>query len=214
MSDSGIVNNRTWLFETFILLYLLRFIHFFYKVFVKVKNRISRVVTRSGDQGQTGLADGSRVSKDSARIDAIGQVDELNSVIGLVISEGLPEKMRQELQAIQNELFNIGGELAVVKTSLITEEKLVVVEKLAEEYNQELPPLRDFILPGGTKTAALCHLARSVCRRAERAVVALGKQENISPVLYQYLNRLSDLLFIVARVANKMANESDIFWKK
>ncbi len=179
-----------------------------------MKNRISRVVTRSGDQGQTGLADGSRVSKDSARIDAIGQVDELNSVIGLVISEGLPEKMRQELQAIQNELFNIGGELAVVKTSLITEEKLVVVEKLAEEYNQELPPLRDFILPGGTKTAALCHLARSVCRRAERAVVALGKQENISPVLYQYLNRLSDLLFIVARVANKMANESDIFWKK
>lgn len=181
---------------------------------MKVKNRISRVVTRSGDQGTTGLADGSRVSKDSARMDAIGQVDELNSVIGLVISEGLPEKMRQELQAIQNELFNIGGELAVVKTSLITEEKVLVLEKLVEEYNAELPPLRDFILPGGTKTAALYHLARSVCRRAERAIVALGKQEDISPVLYQYLNRLSDLFFIYARVANKMADESDIFWKK
>lgn len=179
-----------------------------------MKNRISRVVTRSGDQGTTGLADGSRVSKDSARIDAIGQVDELNSVIGLVISEGLPEKMRQELQAIQNELFNIGGELAVVKTSLMTEDKVVVLEKLVEKYNDKLPPLRDFILPGGTKTAALCHLARSVCRRAERAIVVLGKQGDVSPVLYQYLNRLSDLFFIVARVANQMADQSDIFWKK
>ena len=179
-----------------------------------MKNRISRVVTRSGDQGQTGLADGSRVWKDSTRIDAIGQVDELNSVIGLLISEGLTEKMRQEMQAIQNELFNMGGELAVVTTALMTEEKLLVIEKLAEEYNKELPPLRDFILPGGTRTAALCHLARSVCRRAERSVVALGKQENVSPVLCQYLNRLSDLFFIVARVANKMADQTDIFWKK
>lgn len=179
-----------------------------------MKNRISRVVTRSGDRGTTGLADGSRVSKDNIRVDAIGQVDELNSVIGLVISEGLPEKMRQELQTIQNELFNIGGELAVVKTSLMTKEKVLVLEKVVEEYNRKLPPLRDFILPGGTKTAALCHLARSVCRRAERTIVALGKQEDISPVLYQYLNRLSDLFFIVARVANKMADQSDIFWKK
>ena len=179
-----------------------------------MKNRISRVVTRSGDHGTTGLADGSRVSKDSARIDAIGQVDELNSVIGLLVSEGLPDKMRQELQAIQNELFNIGGELAVVKTSLMTEDKVLVLEKLVEVYNDELPPLRDFILPGGTKTAALCHLARSFCRRAERAIVALGKQENISPVLYQYLNRLSDLFFVYARVANQLANQTDIFWKK
>ena len=135
-------------------------------------------------------------------------VDELNSVIGLLVSEGLSDKMRQELQAVQNELFNIGGELAVVKTSLMTEDKVLVLEKLVEEYNDELPPLRDFILPGGTKTA------RSVCRRAERAIVALGKQENISPVLYQYLNRLSDLFFVYARVANQLANQSDIFWKK
>lgn len=179
-----------------------------------MKNRISRVVTRSGDQGQTGLADGSRVSKDSARIDAIGQVDELNSVIGLVIAEGLPEKMKLELLTVQNELFNIGGELAVVKTTIMTEDKVRFLENLIEEYNDDLPPLCDFILPGGSKTAALLHLARSVCRRAERAVVALGKQENISPVLYQYLNRLSDLFFVVARVANKSANQSDIFWKK
>ncbi len=187
---------------------------FFCKVFVKVKNRISRIVTRSGDQGLTGLADGSRVWKDSARITAIGEVDELNSVIGLLISEGLPEKMRQELQAIQNELFNIGGELAMVTTALMTEEKLLVIEKLVEEYNGSLPPLRDFILPGGTRTAALCHLARSVCRRAERTVVALGKQENISPVLCQYLNRMSDLFFVYARAANKMADQTDIFWIK
>lgn len=179
-----------------------------------MKNRISRVVTRTGDKGQTGLADGSRVSKDSARIDAIGQVDELNSVIGLVISEGLPEKMKQELQLIQNELFNMGGELAIVPTALMTEDKVSIIEKLVEDYNENLPALRDFILPGGTKTAALYHLARSVCRRVERAVVALGKQENISPVLYQYLNRLSDLFFIYARVANKMADQTDIFWKK
>lgn len=179
-----------------------------------MKNRISRVVTRSGDLGQTGLADGSRVSKDSARIEAIGQVDELNSVIGMVISEGLPEKMTNELHSIQNDLFNMGGELAIVSRALITEEKLLVIEKLAEEYNDELPPLREFVLPGGTKTAALCHLARSVCRRAERAVVALGKQEKVSPVLCQYLNRLSDLFFIYARVINKMTDQTDIFWKK
>ena len=179
-----------------------------------MKNRISRVVTRSGDQGQTGLADGSRVSKDSARIDAIGQVDELNSVIGLVISEAVTEKMKEELQSIQNELFNMGGELAIVKTSLMMEDKVLAIDELVENYNNELPPLREFILPGGTKTAGLFHLARSVCRRAERSLVSLGKQESISPVLYQYLNRLSDLFFVYARVANKMAGQSDIFWKK
>lgn len=132
-----------------------------------MKNRISRVVTRSGDQGTTGLADGSRVSKDNLRIDAIGQVDELNSVIGLLVSEGLSDKMRQELQAVQNELFNIGGELAVVKTSLMTEDKVLVLEKLVEEYNDELPPLRDFILPGGTKTACFmssCQKRLQTCR--------------------------------------------------
>ena len=111
--------------------------------------------------------------------------------------------MKLELLTVQNELFNIGGELAVVKTTIMTEDKVRVLENLIEEYNDDLPPLSDFILPGGSKTAALLHLARSVCRRAERAVVALGKQENISPVLYQYLNRLSDLFFIVARIANK-----------
>lgn len=179
-----------------------------------MKNRISRVVTRTGDQGKTGLADGSRVSKDSARIDAIGQVDELNSVIGLVISEAVTEKMKEELQSIQNDLFNMGGELAIVKTSLMMEDKVLAIDELVENYNNELPPLREFILPGGTKTAALFHLARSVCRRAERSLVSLGKQESISPVLYQYLNRLSDLFFVYARVANKMAGQSDIFWKK
>lgn len=179
-----------------------------------MKNRISRVVTRTGDQGQTGLADGSRVTKDSARINAIGQVDELNSVIGLVISEAVTEKMKEELQSIQNELFNMGGELAIVKTSLMMEDKVLAIDELVENYNNELPSLREFILPGGTKTAALFHLARSVCRRAERSLVSLGKQESISPVLYQYLNRLSDLFFVYARVANKMAGQSDIFWKK
>ncbi len=180
----------------------------------KVGHRISKVVTRTGDRGETGLANGSRVPKDSLRIVAIGDVDELNSIIGLVVSENEVTDMNAELQIVQNELFNLGGELALGKHALIDEERVIRLEEWICFRNEKLLPLREFILPGGSRTAALLHLARSVCRRAERSVVALGRTEDISPVLQRYLNRLSDLLFVYARLANQLEKRSDVFWKK
>lgn len=171
-------------------------------------------MTRTGDFGETGLADGSRVWKDSVRIDALGDVDELNSIIGLVICEGVSEKIAVELQLIQNELFNFGSELASNGKVLLEKKQIDHIEGLICFYNDSLPPLREFILPGGSRSAALFHLARSVCRRAERSVVALAKEEKISQILMQYLNRLSDLFFIYARIANHSANRSDIYWKR
>lgn len=177
-------------------------------------NRISKVVTRTGDAGETGLANGRRVGKDCLRIHAIGEVDELNSMIGLVVCKSLCEEVKTQLQQVQNDLFGLGGELAGSGNILLGKNQVLRIENAVLYFNRDLSPLKEFVLPGGSEEASLLHLARSICRRAERSVVALGKEENISPVPVQYLNRLSDLLFVMARLANKLANHPDVFWKK
>lgn len=181
-----------------------------------MSNRISAIVTKKGDTGETSLANGSRVAKDCLRIQAIGDVDELNSVIGLAISEDVANIINTELISVQNELFRLGAELATPEQEkpFIAENEVRRIEKQIQSANHELPPLKEFILPGGTRLAARLHLARSVCRRAERNTVALAREEKISPVLIKYLNRLSDLLFVSARLANQSANRPDIYWKK
>lgn len=177
-------------------------------------NRISKVITRTGDAGETGLADGRRVGKDSLRIHAIGEVDELNSMIGLAVCKSVCEEVKTELRQIQNDLFGLGGKLAGSVNVSLGEKQVLRIENAALHFNRNLPPLKEFVLPGGSEEASLLHLARSICRRAERSVVALGKEENISPVSVQYLNRLSDLLFVLARLANLLASRPDVFWKK
>ena len=177
-------------------------------------NRISKVVTRTGDTGETGLADGRRVGKDSLRINAIGEIDELNSMIGLIVCKSISEEVKTELQQVQNDLFGLGGELAGSRNIRIGEKQVLRVENAALYFNRNLPPLKEFVLPGGSEEASLLHQARSICRRTERSIVALRKEEEISPVSIQYLNRLSDLLFVLARLANKLANRPDVFWEK
>ncbi len=183
---------------------------------MKMADRISDVVTRAGDTGKTGLADGSRVSKGSSRINAIGDVDELNSVIGVVVSETVFKDIHTDLIPIQNELFSVGAELAgAAPESFFLDEKHVErIERRIRSVNDGLSPLKEFILPGGSRCAALLHLARSVCRRAERSVVVLSGEDEISPVLIKYLNRLSDFFFVYARLANQLANRPDIYWEK
>lgn len=176
-------------------------------------NRLSKIATRTGDDGSTGLGDGSRTGKDSLRIHAIGEVDELNSFLGLLCSETLPESLHKELLAIQNDLFDLGGELSIPGHTMVTDAHLARLDDMLERHNANLPPLKEFILPGGARTAALAHVCRSVCRRAERAIVSLGKLEQPNPLAVQYLNRLSDLLFVLARVLNRQAGQTDVFWK-
>lgn len=175
-------------------------------------NRLSKIYTRTGDKGTTGLSDGSRVAKDSIRINAIGSVDELNSVIGLVISGNADEDSNALLTEIQHKLFNVGGELSLPGHALIEEKDVTWLENQLDRLNENLEPLKDFILPGGTRAASYCHLARSICRRAERDLITLGHQEDVSPVIMQYLNRLSDLLFVLARHINKLENHPDVLW--
>ncbi len=179
-------------------------------------NRISGVMTRTGDKGETGLANGSRVRKDSLRINALGDVDELNSVIGLVVSENVSRDISAELVLIQNELFNLGAGLAMAtgQDASVDERQIERIEQKILSGNRTLPPLKEFILPGGARSAALLHFARCVCRRAERSVVALSGEEGISPLWIRYLNRLSDLFFVFGRLANQSANRSDVFWKR
>jgi cob(I)alamin adenosyltransferase len=177
-------------------------------------NRLTRITTRTGDAGTTGLADGSRVGKDAPRIAALGEVDELNSLLGVILCEDMPDKARELIVGIQHDLFDLGGELAVPGASFLKETQLARVEAAVERYNGELAPLKEFILPGGTRAAALAHLARTVCRRAERAVVALGKVETVSDAARKYLNRLSDLLFVLGRWLNKSAGCGDTLWQK
>ena len=177
-------------------------------------NRLSKIATRTGDQGPTGLGDGSRTDKDSLRIHAIGDVDELNSNIGLLLCEALPDAMREELISIQHDLFDLGGELCLPGFQVVTDAQVTRLDALLEKYNADLPPLKDFILPGGSRAAAVAHVCRTVCRRAERSVVTLGKNETIHDALRQYLNRLSDLLFVLARVLNRFAGGSDVLWEK
>lgn len=174
-------------------------------------NRLSKIVTRTGDNGTTGLADGTRVAKDSARIHALGSIDELNSHLGVLLAETLPLEMRELLLRVQNDLFDLGGVLAY-PAALFNMDKLAQLDAAIAHYNAGLPPLKEFILPGGTRAAALCHVARSVARRAERDFAALAHIEAVPEHALPYLNRLSDLLFILCRVLNRAATQKETLW--
>lgn len=178
-----------------------------------------KIYTKTGDQGQTGLFGGARVSKASLRVESYGDVDELNSVLGTVRTESIDPVLEGLLQAIQEELFVLGAELARapgkdvdIGVALLTEDEVLRLERAIDQLEGDLPPLQTFILPGGSRAAAQLHVARSVCRRAERHVVALAESDAIRPELIRYLNRLSDLLFVAARYANLRANVADIPW--
>lgn len=177
-------------------------------------HRLSKITTRTGDSGETGLGDGSRVPKDSARIAAIGEVDELNSAIGVLLAESLPDAVADALTGIQHDLFDLGGELSIPGHVALQVNQVTRIETLTEAFNGDLPPLKEFILPGGDRSAALAHLARTVCRRAERSLVALARSESISDAARIYLNRLSDLLFVLGRVLNRQAGVGDVLWQK
>ncbi|MEO8161831.1 MAG: cob(I)yrinic acid a,c-diamide adenosyltransferase, partial [Arenimonas sp.] len=163
-------------------------------------NRLSKIYTRTGDDGSTGLGDGARVSKDSARVCAYGTVDEANSAIGLVLANELPEELREVLVSVQHQMFDLGGELCIPGHAAIFDADIARLEQQLDHHNAGLPPLKDFILPGGGIAAAHCHLARTICRRAEREVVTLSRHDAVRPEAIRYLNRLSDLLFVLARV--------------
>lgn len=177
-------------------------------------HRLSRIVTRTGDAGTTGLGDGSRVAKDSARIDAIGAVDELNAAVGMMLTEALPADIATALTDVQHDLFDLGGELSIPGFVAMRDAQVTRLEAAVEHYNAALPPLKEFVLPGGTRAAASAHVARTVCRRAERAVVHLAGTETVSDPARKYLNRLSDLLFVLARAANRDAGQPDVLWRK
>jgi cob(I)alamin adenosyltransferase len=177
-------------------------------------HRLSKIVTRTGDGGETGLGDGSRVAKDDLRIEAIGAVDELNSALGFLLSGSVPDAVRDILTAIQHRLFDVGGELAIPGHDMINDDQVAALESAVEDVNAGLPMLKEFILPGGCEAAARCHLARSICRRAERRLVSLAKVERVNPASSRYLNRLSDLLFVIARELNRAAHEPDVLWKR
>jgi cob(I)alamin adenosyltransferase len=177
-------------------------------------HRLSKIYTRTGDAGTTGLGDGSRTSKDSARVAAMGDVDELNSLLGVVLCEPLPDDVRDLLVGIQHDLFDLGGEMSIPGATLLKTTQPARLEAAIDRYNAELGPLKEFILPGGTRAAALTHLARTVCRRAERMAVALAAEEAVSDAGRQYLNRLSDLLFVLGRWLNKSAGGGDVLWQK
>ena len=177
-------------------------------------HRLTRIYTRTGDQGTTGLGDGSRIGKESLRIAALGDVDEANSVIGLLLCEALPDDVRQLLTGIQHDLFDLGGEIPIPGATLLGSSQPARHEKAIDNYNAALDPLKEFILPGGSRAAALTHLARAVCRRAERSVVALAHGEEVSTAAREYLNRLSDLLFVLARHLNKISGCGDVLWQK
>jgi cob(I)alamin adenosyltransferase len=177
-------------------------------------HRLSKIVTRTGDDGTTGLGDGSRVAKDSPRIEAMGAVDELNSVIGLLLSESLPDDVRACLTAVQHDLFDVGGELSIPGYQALRDAHATRLEEVVERLNADLAPLKEFILPGGSRAASLAHVARTVCRRAERTLVHLGETSEVSQPLRRYLNRLSDLLFVIARVLNRAAGGTDVLWRR
>ena len=180
-------------------------------------NRLTQIATRTGDDGTTGLGDNTRVSKDSLRVHAMGEVDELNSHIGVLLCEDMPGPVKQLLVTIQHELFNLGGELSIPGFELLKPEALLVLDQALEEHNAALPKLQEFILPAGTRAAALAHVCRTVARRAERAVVALGAQDALKDTPRQYLNRLSDLMFVLARVLNRHRTDGstgdDVYWR-
>jgi len=175
-------------------------------------NRLSKIYTRTGDKGTTGLGDGSRVDKDNLRVETFGTVDELNSMVGLVLASEIDEPIRACLTRTQHELFDLGGELCMPGYTLVPEACVDQLETDLDHFNEDLPPLKDFILPGGSESAARCHLARTVCRRAERLMVSLAKVEDINEVSLRYLNRLSDLLFVIARVLARAHGGKEVIW--
>lgn len=176
-------------------------------------NRLTQIATRTGDAGTTGLGNNHRVSKNSLRVHAMGDIDELNSQIGLLLCEEMPADLRALLVEIQHQLFNLGGELSIPGYELLKAEAVLTLDEALLHYNAQLPKLQEFILPAGTRAAAQAHVCRTVARRAERQVVALGNEESINETPRQYLNRLSDLLFVLARVLNRVNGGDDVYWK-
>lgn len=174
--------------------------------------RLTTIATRTGDDGTTGLGDGTRTRKDALRVAAMGDVDELNSSLGVLLTEPLPDEVRRDLVDIQHDLFDLGGELCIPGFKMVQEVQVARLDARLAHYNASLPRLAEFVLPGGSRAAALAHVSRTVCRRAERAVVALGAVEAINVAPRQYLNRLSDLLFVLARTLNRHAGGSDVLW--
>jgi cob(I)alamin adenosyltransferase len=178
-------------------------------------HRLSRIYTRTGDDGSTGLGDGTRVPKDHLRVEAYGTVDEANSALGVVLAvPGLPQEIAGVLTEVQHDLFDLGGELCIPGHRAITAAYVERLEQTLDRFNEGLPPLKDFILPGGGAAAAACHLARAITRRAERRVWALARVEAVAPEVAQYLNRLSDLLFVVARVLARHEHGSEVLWRR
>lgn len=177
-------------------------------------HRLSKIYTRTGDDGTTGLGDGSRVPKTAPRVAAMGDVDELNSLVGLLLTEPLPDGVGELLKDVQHGLFDLGGELSIPGMTLVGENHVAHVEQGIDRWNADLPPLKDFILPGGSRTAALSHLCRAVCRRAERSIAHVGETEPLSTHGRVFLNRLSDLLFVLARVIAHSDGGSEVLWEK
>jgi cob(I)alamin adenosyltransferase len=182
-----------------------------------MSNRLTRIATRTGDDGTTGLGDGTRTRKDALRVCAMGDVDELNSSLGVLLAEPLPDEVRELLRTVQHELFNLGGELSIPGFELVKADAVASLDEALEHYNSRLPRLAEFILPAGTRGAALAHLSRTIARRAERSVVALAAAERVNDAPRQYLNRLSDVLFVLARVLNRANLDGkggdDVYWR-
>ena len=177
-------------------------------------HRLSRIYTKTGDEGTTGLGDGSRVRKDDARVEAYGTVDELNSTVGVLLAvPGMPATVTQTLVEIQHDLFDLGGELCIPGHRMVTAERVAALETALDAFNDPLPPLKEFILPGGGPAAAACHLARTVCRRAERRAWTLAARDAVNPEALKYLNRLSDLLFVLARVLARHERGTEVLWR-
>lgn len=176
--------------------------------------RLSKIYTRTGDDGSTGLADGKRIAKNAQRVEAMGTVDELNCQLGVLLEYlDADDALRAPLSRIQHQLFDLGGELAIPGSQAIKAEQIQWLEEVLDEWNSDLPPLKNFILPGGSLAGAHCHLARSICRRAERVLVALGHEDSINPQARHYLNRLSDLLFVASRVLSRRGDGDEILWQ-
>lgn len=176
-------------------------------------NRLSKIYTRTGDDGSTGLGDGSRTGKDSLRVEAYGTVDEANSCIGVVLAAGVPADVEALLTAVQHQLFDLGGELCIPGHAAIDDDDVTRLEQRLDHYNADLPPLKEFILPAGGEAAARCHVARTVVRRAERCAVALSRVETVRPQAVHYLNRLSDLLFVLCRVLARAGGHGEVVWQ-
>jgi len=175
-------------------------------------NRLSKIYTRTGDDGTTGLGDGTRIAKDSARVAAYGTVDEANSALGVVLAADLPADISALLTTVQHQMFDLGGELCIPGHAAIFDADITALEDALDHHNAPLPPLKDFILPGGGEAAARCHLARTIVRRAERETVTLARHDDVRPQAIQYLNRLSDLLFVLSRVLARASGHGEVLW--